>query len=84
MVFIFCYIIIATKVRGNHEPVASLLFFMVEFVNKEMNGAVAVAAVGLADSGPGGHVVIEADMFLIRKRIRLRGCSGRGPGGHIF
>jgi hypothetical protein len=47
-------------------------------------GAVTVAAVGLADSGPSGHVVVGADIFLIRKRIRLRGCSGRGPGGHIF
>jgi hypothetical protein len=42
---------------------------------------VAVAAVGLADSGPSGHVLFEADIFLIRKRIRLRGCSGRGLGG---
>ena len=25
--------------------------------------AVAVATVGLADSGPSGHVVVEADMF---------------------
>jgi hypothetical protein len=45
---------------------------------------VAVTAVGLEDSGPSDHVVVEVDIFLIRKRIRLRGCSGRGPGGHIF
>jgi hypothetical protein len=29
-----------------------------------MFGAVAVAAVGLADSGPSGHVVVEADIFV--------------------
>ena len=49
------------------------------------SGAVAVAAVGLAESGPSDHVVFESDIFFpIRKSIRLRGCSSRWPGGHIF
>jgi hypothetical protein len=37
------------------------------FLRNSRTGAGALAAVGQADSGPSGHVVVQADIFVDKK-----------------